>query len=386
MRGHIRKRGKASWAIVLDLGRDASGKRKQKWHSVKGSRRDAETELTRLLNEVRTGEYVEPSKMPVSDYLDRWLRDYAKPRVSPKTYERYSQIVERELKPELGNQMLAKLKPLHIQAFYAKALSEGRKDGRGGLSAQTVLHYHRLLHKALDQAVKWQLLARNPAMAVEPPRPQRTQMRALDENETAKLLGLIADGRLHMPVLLAITGGLRRGEILALRWKDIDLQTGRAVIARSLEQTSEGVRVKSPKTERGRRTVIFPAYTLDQLRTHKKEHAKRRLALGPAYEDNGLICAREDGTFWPPDTLSTAFAALVRRSKMEHFRFHDLRHTHATQLLKQGVHPKIVSERLGHSNIGITLDTYSHVLPGMQEEAISGYEITLRKTIEGIRG
>lgn len=381
MRGHIRKRGKTSWAIVLDLGRDATGKRRQKWHAVKGTRRDAESEMTRLLNELRTGEYIEPSKVSVSEYLDRWLRDYAKPRVSPKTYERYSQIVTREIKPELGQHALAKLRPLHIQAFYAKALAEGRKNGKGGLSPQTVLHFHRLLHKALDQAVKWQMLPRNPASAVEPPRPQREQMRALDETETAKLLRLVFGTQLYMPALLAVTGGLRRGEILALRWQDMDLETGRAVIVRSLEQTANGLRVKSPKTERGRRTVVFPGYTLDALKTHRKQQAERRLALGPAYEDRGLICARDDGDFWRPDTLSTAFAALVRRSGMTHFRFHDLRHTHATQLLRQGVHPKIVSERLGHSNISITLDTYSHVLPGMQDDAVAGFNAALTQAL-----
>jgi len=187
------------------------------------------------------------------------------------------------------------------------------------------------------------------------------------------------------PVLLAVTGGLRRGEILALRWQDMDLETGHAIIARSLEQTTEGVRVKAPKTERGRRTVIFPSYTLDALRIHKKEQATRRLALGPAYTDNALICPREDGAFWPPVTLSTSFAAVIRRSGMTHFRFHDLRHTHATQLLRNGIHPKIVSERLGHSNIGIPLDTYSHVLPGMQEDAAFKLDAALRIAMDGQR-
>ncbi len=301
--------------------------------------------------------------------------------MSPKTYERYEQIVNDAIAPALGSYALAKLRPLHIQAYYAEALSSGRRDGKGGLSAQTVLHYHRVLHKALAQAVRWQLLARNPAAAVEPPRPQREQMRALDEAETAKLLKLVEGKRLYLPVLLAVTAGLRRGEILALRWQDLDFATDRAVICQSLEDTQDGLRVKSPKTERGRRTVVLPGYTLDALRSHKAQQAAKRLAAGPAYKDNDLICARDDGTFWAPDAFSTAFAALVRGSKMAHFRFHDLRHTHATQLLRQGVHPKIVSERLGHSNIGITLDTYSHVLPGMQEEAIAKLDIVLRTAL-----
>lgn len=381
MKGHIRRRGKQTWAIVLDLGRDANGKRRQKWHSIKGSKKDAERELTRLLNEINIGTYVEPSRMRFRDYLNQWLRDYAKPRVSAKTYERYTQLV-RDVSETLGDHTLASLRPLQIQAFYAEKLESGRKDGKGGLSPQTVLHYHRLLHKALDQAVKWQLLARNPAEAVEPPRPPRTHMRALDETETAELLSKLYGSRLYMPVLLAVTTGMRRGELLALRWEDLDLNSGRAVVSRSLEQTKKGLHFKSPKTDRSRRTVVLPGVTLDTLRVFRVEQSKERLAIGPAYQDNNLICARPDGTPWPPDQLSTAFAALVRRSGMVHFRFHDLRHSHATQLLKQGIHPKIVSERLGHSNIGITLDTYSHVLPGMQEDAVIGLDASLRSSIE----
>jgi integrase len=287
--------------------------------------------------------------------------------------------------PALGHHVLPKLRPLHIQEFYANALAKGRKNGNGGLSPQTVLHFHRILHKALTQAVRWQLLARNPATAVEPPRPQREQMRALDEKETATLIKSLAGNQLYLPTVLAVAGGLRRGEILALRWQDVDLGNGRAVICRSLEQTKDGLRFKSPKTERGRRTVVLPGFAQEALRSHKVQQAAKRLATGPAYSDHDLICARPDGTPWPPDALSTAFAAFVRASDLVHFRFHDLRHTHATQLLRHGVHPKIVSERLGHSNIAITLDTYSHVLPGMQEDAIAAFDASLRVSLASSR-
>lgn len=384
MKGHIRKRGERSWAIVLDLGRDASGKRRQKWHSVKGTKRDAERELSKLINALYTGDYVEPSKMRVSEYLTQWLADYAKTNVSPKTYERYAQIIENSIAPKLGNYRLAELRPLHIQGMYSDALREGRRDGKGGLSAQTVLHFHRVLHKALAQAVKWQLLARNPADAVDPPRPEKKSMRALDEGETAELLRLVDGSSLFVPVLIAVTTGLRRGEILALRWQDIDIDSGQATIARSLEQTKNGLRYKRPKTERGSRNVALPSYTIDVLNRHRAEQAERRLRLGPVYEDNNLICARDDGAAIPPDTLSTNFASTIRRSKMPHVRFHDLRHTHATQLLKQGVHPKVVSERLGHSKIGITLDTYSHVMPGMQEDAAQKVDLALRLAISDL--
>lgn len=379
MRGHLRKRGKNSWAIVLELGRDANRRRRQKWHSVRGKREDAERELGRLLNEVGTGSYVEPAKMTVQEYLERWLSDYARPKVAPKTLERYEEMIKSHINPSIGHHKLPKLRPLYVQSFYSDALLKGRKNGKGGLSPQTVTHFHRVLHKAFDQAVKWQMLARNPIDAVQPPRAERKEMQALDEPETAKLLQLVEGRRLYMPIFLAITTGLRRGEILGLRWSDLDLIGARLQVNQSLEQTKDGLRFKTPKTNRSRRTLALPALIVEALRVHYVEQAKERLSLGPAYHTNNLVCARADGSPWPPDVLSTAFATLILKSKFKHVRFHDLRHTHATQLLKVGIHPKIVSERLGHSNIGITLDTYSHVMPGMQEAAMEQLNASLAR-------
>jgi integrase len=355
--------------VVLDLGRDANGKRRQKWHAVRGAKRDAQRELARLLNEINVGAYIEPARMAVGDYLDQWLADYAKPKVAPKTYERYKEMIETHIKPALGSYVLPKLAPLHIQAFYSRALLKGRKDGRGGLSAQTVVHFHRVLHRAFDQAVKWQLLARNPTDAVEPPSAHGREMRALDENETALLLRLVEKTRLQMPVMLAVTTGLRRGEILGLRRSNVDLVEGHLTVVQSLEQTKEGLRLKAPKTHRSRRSIPLLAITIDALRSHRAKQAEERLAIGPAYCDQDLVCPGSGGAPWPPGTFSKMFGALVRRSGIRPFRFHDLRHSHASHLLRIGVHPKIVSERLGHSTVGITLNTYSHVLPGMQQDA-----------------
>ena len=382
MKGHLRKRGKESWAIVFDLGRDDAGKRKQKWHSFRGKKKDAQAELARLINEVNTGEYIEPSKLPLREYLDRWLKDYAQHGVAPKTLERYRQIIDKNIKPALGGCVLSKLKPLHIQSFYSDALDKGRKDGKGGLSAQTVLHFHRLLHRALGQAVRWQLLVRNPADAVEPPRPERKEMVALDDKGTAQLLKRLEGSQMYVPVVIAVTTGLRRGEFLALRWTDVDLEGGQVTVNQAIEQTKEGLRFKTPKTDRSRRNVALPSFVVEILQAHKREQAEMRLKLGPAYENNNLVFPRLDGTIWPPDSFSTTFASFVRRSKLPHVRLHDLRHSHATQLLLQGVHPKVVSERLGHSKVSITLDTYSHVLPGMQEDAAEKIDIALRAAIQ----
>ena len=238
MKGHIRRRGHRSWAVVLDVGRDPSGKRRQRWHTVNGTKRDAERALTQLVHSLNTGGYVEPSKITVKEFLTRWLADYAHPKTSGKTYERYAQIVHSNLIPSLGHHALMKLQPLHIQEFYSQALGSGRRDGKGGLSPQTVLHFHRVLHQALGQAVRWQLLARNPAEAVEPPRPQHREMTVLSEVDTIELLNAAENSRLKIPLVLAVTTGMRRGEIAALAWREVDL-TGRNADCRSFTAADE---------------------------------------------------------------------------------------------------------------------------------------------------
>ena len=386
MKGHIRRRGLRSWAIVIDVGRDANGKRRQKWHRVEGTRKDAERELVRLVHSLNTGEYVEPSKLTVADYLERWLADYAMPNTSGKTYERYGQIVRTNLSPALGHHPLTKLQPLHIQEFYSTAMTSGRRRGDGGLSKQTVLHFHRVLHAALGQAVRWQLLIRNPAAAVEPPRPQRKEQRVLSEEDTAKLLHMARDTQLWIPVILAVTTGMRRGEIAALDWPHVDLEAATLTVVRSLEQTKGKLTLKTPKTAKGRRVIALPALAVDALRGHKADQGRQRLRLGSAYEDQGLVCARPDGTLWSPGAISSAFQDLMRKAEIPRIRFHDQRHGHATQLLRQGEHPKVVSERLGHATVAITLDTYSHVVPGLQEQAARRLDKALREAMKKTAG
>ena len=296
MKGHLRKRGN-SWAIILELGRDAEGKRRQKWHTFHGSKKDAEAELARLIHELNTGMYAEPDKMLVRDYLGRWVKDYAKPNVAPRTYERYKELVKRNLEPAIGHIPLTKLRPLHIQAMEAEALATGRKvraskkkDGKKpdtepgeaeteqdkrnpGLSARTVLHMHRVLRSALQQAVRWQLLSRNPADAVKPPRPERAEVRVLDEEQTARLLKAAAGTRLYIPVLLAMTTGMRRGEILGLRWADVDLGSRTLCVRQTLGRSESGPILGAPKTEKSRRVLTLPVVTYEALREHRKVQA-----------------------------------------------------------------------------------------------------------------
>jgi integrase len=367
--------------VVVDLGRDADGRRRQRWHSVKGTRDDAENALVPLLRSLQTGEYVEPSKLTVELYLERWLADYAKPNTAGKTYERYAEVVKSHLSPALGHHKLSRLQPLHIQALYAHALKEGRLDGKGGLSPRSVIHMHRVLHQALRQAVRWQLLVRNPADAVEPPRAQRTEMQVLSEEQTGRLLTKATGTDLYMPILLAVTTGMRRGEILALTWADVDKKAASLTVTKSLEQTKAGLSVKTPKTAKSRRAIPLPALAAAALRRHRAQQSEARLLLGGAYQDLGLVCARADGSHEQPDSFSKKFQLFLSAMNLPKIRFHDLRHSHATHLLRQGVHPKVVSERLGHSSITITLDTYSHVVPGLQEDAARQLDRVLRKAL-----
>ncbi len=379
MKGHIRKRGKSSWTVYIYRGRDEDGKDRYDTFTIRGSKQDAEDERIRQLGKLAEGSYVEPSRLTVGDFLRQWLRDCAEPKVTTKTFERYEEIVRLHLIPNLGQRRLQKLRSLHIQSYLAEALQRGRKDGReGGLSPQTIRHHHRVLHLALKQAVRWQLLTRNPADEVDPPRVPHREMNVLTEEQLQVLLNLAKDSELYIPILIAATTGMRRGEVLALRWSDIDFERSTAVVQRSLSSTRGGSRIKETKSRRGRRTVALLQTCLAALRRHKADQGRNRLRLGPLYQDLDLVCARLHGTHMDPAEVSSGFASIIRNSNLPKVRLHDLRHSHATHLLRQNVHPKIVSERLGHSTISITLDTYSHVVPGMQDEAVQKLDAALR--------
>lgn len=375
MKGHIRQRGKDTWAIVIYLGTE-QGKKRQKWYTVHGSKRDAERELRRLLHEMDTGAYAEPSKLTVGEYLERWLNEYAAVRVAPLTLRRYQTVVRDHLIPLLGAIPLAKLTPMQIQRAYRETLESGNKRIPGPMAPQSVATHHRVFRKALAQAVKWQLLSRNPSDGVEPPRFERREMMALDEAGVLRLLERVRESKYFLPILLAVNTGMRRGEILALRWQDVDLDAGNVMVRRTAQQLKGRVEFKEPKTAKSRRLVRLPADVVAALRKHKVKQAEDRLFLGAQYHDNGLVFTQMDGKPVWPSHVSDAFRYLAHSMGLR-MRFHDLRHTHATLLLKAGVNPKVVSERLGHSTVGITLDVYSHVLPDMQDEAVRRFEVNM---------
>jgi integrase len=383
MTGHVRRRGKRSWAIVLDIGEDAAGKRLQKWHSIKGTKRQADEELARLLTDLNTGAYVPPKKTTVAEFLERWLTDYAASNTSAKTFERYTGVVRQHLVKAFGSKALVALHPTDIQSYYTRALVEGRADGKeGGLSAQSVLHHHRILHRALQSAVKWRLLVRNPADSVDPPKPPRREVKAFDGDRSAELIDSAIGTRVYMPILLATCTGMRRGEILAFRWADCDMRRAVITVNRSVEETKAGITFKSPKNRRGREIEI-PAILVDALRDHRRQQETNRVMYGADYETAAdLVCCLPDGSLWKPSAFTSAYRDLLRRRKLPAINFHRLRHSHASQLLRDGVNPKVISERLGHSKVAFTLDVYSHLLPGMQGQAAKSINATLQKALQ----
>lgn len=381
MRGSIRERSPGRFAIILEQRDATTGARKRKWHKFAGTKRQAQIECARLISEMKSGTYLEPAKLTVAQFLELWL-DHQKPILSPRSAERYADLVRKNIIPLLGAVLLTQLHPVQISACYSKALEGGRRDGRGGLSASTVRYMHAVLHKALSQAVTWNMLQRNPAHAVTAPKIERGQMKALDESQMAELLERFRPTRMFVPVLLGAMCGLRRGEIAALRWKSVDLLSAKIAVTESAEQTRAGIRMKETKSGKGR-AIALPSIVVDELRRHRLRQGEELLRLGVRVGDDTLIVLREDGNGLQPSTLSHRFTELLAASPtLPRIRFHDLRHSHATHLLTSGIHPKVAQERLGHSTIGITLDLYSHVLPGMQEDAAAKVDAGIRAAIE----
>ena len=328
---------------------------------------------------MRGGAYVESDKTSLAQFLGRWLGQI-KTQVSPRSYERYAEIAHNNIVPLLGTVQLKKLRPEHISEAYGKALAAGRRDGKGGLSAQTVHHMHTILKQALKQARVWRAFSQNPADLVKPPRVERNEMHTIDTDQTIDVIETARGTRLFIPILLGVLCGLRRGEVAALRWRSIDLDAGQLSVVASTEQTDDGLREKEPKSGKGR-VVALSATLVSELRRYRTEQAQWLLKLGVRLTDDYHVVTREDGEPMQPRSLSRAFRRFMRRHKLPQIRLHDLRHSHATHLLAAGVHPKIAQERLGHSSVGITLDMYSHVLPGMQEDAVAKVDAALQAAL-----
>jgi integrase len=367
VRGTIIKRG-TTYSVVLDLGRGPDGRRIRRWHSGYRTKRDAERARVELLARVDHGSYVEPSRLTVSMFLrDQWLPGLSG-QLRPTTLEGYRRNVHRYVVPAIGGVLLQRLTPAHLNTLYASLQAGGGKGGRP-LAARTVLAVHVTLRKALGDAARWGLVVRNVAELASRPKPQRTDMRTWSAAQLRAFLEHVQDDRLAAAWMLAASTGMRRGELLGLRWTDVDLDQARVAVQQTLV-VAGGLVVKSgPKTSRGRRAIALDTRTVAALRAWRAAQAAERLAWGPSWTDSGLVFTREDGTPIHPQRLSAWFGRHVRDARLPRIRFHDLRHTHASLGLAAGVPVKIMSERLGHATSSFTADTYQHVTPALEEQA-----------------
>jgi integrase len=369
MRGSVRKRG-STYTWYLFTPDPVTGQRRQ--HSKGGYRtkKECEAALNDALAALRFGTFVESSKRTVASYLlDEWLPAMQPPRVRPSTWLSYQRNLERHVIPALGEIELQRLTPAHLTGFYRSLLTGGRLDGRGGLSAKSVKNIHGALHPALKDAVRWGYVARNVADAADPPKVVTPEMQVWSPTQLRTFLNHVRDDRLYAAWMLFATTGMRRGEVAGLRWVDVDLAAGRVTPRKPRVEVNYKVHVSEPKTAKGKRSLALDPATAAALREHRAHQAEERLIVGPGWQDSGLVFTWGDGRPLHPERFSRWFERLAREASLPKIRLHDVRHSYATAALAAGVPAKVVSERLGHANIAITMDTYSHVLPGMDERA-----------------
>jgi integrase len=367
MRGSITRRGEHSWRIKFEAGRDPkTGKRLTHFVTVKGTKRDAQAELTRRLASLDAGTHVEPSKAPLATYLRQWIDGHA---VSPKTVERYRQLIEQQVIPHLGALPLQGLRVAHVTNWHATLLKAGGKDG-GSLSPQTVQHAHRVLSKALADACKREVLARNVASIATPPKVTAEEMTILNPDQVKAMITAMKTSPIYPHVVTLLATGMRRGELMGLQWSDIDLDGGKVRIARSLEKTkAQGLRLKTPKTKHGARTISLPAIAVVALQDRRKAQLETRVALGAGrLADDAFVFGAPEGRPRDPDWLSLSWRRVVAARKLPRVSLHALRHSHASALIASGADPVTVSRRLGHGSPAITMSVYAHLF-GRNDEA-----------------
>ncbi len=368
MRGNIRRRSNGSWTIQVYAGKDPETARKRYVsRTVRGSKKDAEAALATLIQAQETGLDLSAARLTVSAFLDRWL-DVWKDRVKPRTHFRYAELIRLHVKPTLGPTSLTKLRPLHIEELY------GRLRKRG-LAGTTILQIHRILHAAFNQGVKWQLLERNPTDAVSAPRKTSKEAPSLTTKQVPVLLEVVRGTQIELPTLIALGTGMRLGEVLGLRWQDVDLDSAAARVRQILQTTME---FDTPKSHRSIRSLTLPGFLVDALKSHRKAQNERRLLLGESWQELDLVCERGDGLPLRPDTISKQFRTATKEAGFD-ITFHGLRHTHASLMLSAGADLKVTSARLGHSSISITADLYTHVSASLDRAAVAAFDQYLRE-------
>jgi integrase len=398
MRGHIKKR--STWQFVVDLGPqpfqhcptcrkrywpdrgrvrscpkcrgplEDKVARRQEFHAGYESKKEAEQELAKVLAALATGVHIEPSKMLLSDFLrSEWLLAI-RPTIRPTTFSSYKTHVERHIIPRIGSLQLQQITGVQINLLYARLLCEPDSHGRL-LSPATVRRVHATLHRALKDAVRWSRLPRNPVDAADPPRAAGfdREMKVWTATEVRSFLVCEQESNLYPLWLLLATTGMRRGEALGLSWEDLDLEAGRLSVKKTLIMNGYATMLSTPKTKKGRRLIVLDQATISALKKLRAQQMKVHLRRGLSWQESQPVFVTEADYPYHPERVSKLFAQAAKKAGLPRIRLHDLRHTYATLALVSGIHPKVVSERLGHANIGITLDCYSHCLPALSEEA-----------------
>jgi integrase len=362
--GTIYERPNGTYAATFTV---EGGKRKTLYAKTY---KEAQEKLRKALYDQQQGTLITAPQQTVAQFLTDWLENTQKQSVRPRTFERYEEIVRLHILPVLGRHKLQNLSAQHIQAFYTRKSNEG-------FSALTVISFHNLLHKALDTAVKWNLVARNMCKLVDPPRRQRFEVTPLTLEQIQKLLSAVEGYRLGALFKLALATGMRRGEIMGLKWQDIDFERGKLQVRRVLSRIpskmpGKGYEEAEPKTQKSRRAIIIASFALTSLKEHRASQAEEKKKAGINWQEHDYVFCTPLGTHLNPtrDVLDQ-LKVFLKRADLPDIRFHDLRHSAATLLLSLGVHPKVVQEILGHSQISMTLDIYSHVMPSMHEDAMN---------------
>lgn len=375
MRGSIRQRGKDSWQIQVYTGKGPDGKPKRHMETVRGRKGDAQKRLTELLASLDKGVYVPPGRLTVADLLNQWLQGYVKTNCSIRTLDAVQSIAEHHLMPVLGHVQLRQLQPPMIQAYYSQACEK--------LSARSVHYHHRILKQALKYAVRQGYLGRNPCDLVDPPSPKGKPMRTLTQSEVTDLL-IAASTNLHYPTIYtAVSTGLRQAELLGLRWRDVDLASRTMSVNRVLYKRRGVCQFNEPKTDHSRRRVSMTAKLAEFMAEYRLERERLYHEGGRTITLDDLVFANHEGKPVDPGVLTHNFARIAKRAGLENVRFHDLRHTFASLMLLRGVPAKVISEALGHASVAFTLQTYSHILPGMHSEAMALLDEVLPAAING---
>lgn len=368
------------WYVVVELDRDADGKRRQKWHGGFASCKEAEAARVEILHDMNAGTYVEPTTTTMEEWVARTWLPLVERRVKPSTLDSYRRNIRNHVLPTLGDRQLRQLTAAMLNGLYAELESSGNLRTGKGLDPKTVRYVHTIIHKLLADAVDLGLVKMNVADRATPPEPKAKGLqgpKAWTSAELAAFLKLVEGHRLEAAWNLAAFTGMRRAEILGLRWHDIDLEIGRLAIRQTLVAVGYELVTSSPKSHQAR-AVEIDDLTCRLLREHREGQLRDQAEWGTDYQDNDLVFSRENGSPIHPHTLSQAFERIVERSGLPKISLHGLRHTHATLGLAFGVHEKVVAERLGHQSVALTMKQYAHVLPGMQAEAADLIASTVR--------